>query len=225
MRKRVWWIIAGVVAMIVLVVGVGPWAYAKFLHGDQPDALHLSDDPAAAATGPLDGTWSVSPGSHAGYEVWETLSGQRTFVRGQTDQVTGTAAVENSVLTTGNVTVDVKSIATDDTRRDNMFRTLVMNTAAQPTATFEISQPVDLSELPADGTAVTVPVHGTLTLRDQTRDVTTNFQIRRSGQNIETAGAIDTIWTDYQINKPTLFPNIVVEDAGQVQFAIVLSRS
>ncbi|MFZ2177628.1 MAG: YceI family protein [Rhodococcus sp. (in: high G+C Gram-positive bacteria)] len=224
MRKRVWWIVTGVVVVLALV-GVGPWVYAKFLHGDQPDALHLSGNPApVAADGPLDGAWTVSPGSRAGYEVWETLSGQRNFVRGQTDRVTGGVTVQDSVLTAGKVEVDVASIATDDGRRDTMFRTLVMNTASQPTATFEISQPVDLSALPGDGSTVTVPVNGKLTLRDQTRDVTTNFQVRRSGENIETAGAIDTVWTDYHINKPTLFPNIVVEDTGQVQFSIVLTK-
>ncbi|MFC9840498.1 YceI family protein [Rhodococcus sp. NPDC127530] len=224
MRKRVWWIVAGVIVVIALVIGVGPWAYAKFLHGDQPDALHLPGNPApAAADGVLDGAWTVSPGSRAGYEVWETLSGQRTFVRGQTDRVTGAATVQDSMLTTGNIEVDVASIATDDGRRDTMFDTLVMNTASHPTATFAISQPVDLTALPGDGTTITVPVDGKLTLRGQARDVTTNFQVRRSGETIETAGAIDTVWTDYHINKPTLFPNIVVEDAGQVQFSIVLS--
>ena len=224
MRKRVSWIIGAVLAVAVIAIGVGPWAYAKFFHGDQPDALGLSGE-STGASGSLDGNWTVAPESAAGYEVWETLNGQRVFVRGQTHDVTGAATVEDSTLTTGTVEVDVASIATDSERRDAMFDMMIMNTGSFPTATFEVTEPVDLSAVPEDGSTVSVPVSGKLTLRGQTRDVTTNFDIQRSGENIETAGAVDVAWTDYQVSKPTTFPNIVVEDAGQIQFSIVLSKS
>ncbi|MFD1813282.1 YceI family protein [Rhodococcus gannanensis] len=224
MRKRVLWIIGAVLAVAVIAVGVGPWAYAKFFHGDQPDALGLSGA-ATGGSGSLDGNWTVAPESAAGYEVWETLNGQRVFVRGQTQDVTGTATVEDSTLSAGVVEVDVASIATDSERRDAMFDMMIMNTGSFPTATFEVTEPVDLSVVPEDGSTVSVPVSGKLTLHGQTRDVTTNFDIRRSGENIETAGAVDVAWTDYGVQKPTTFPNIVVEDAGQVQFSIVLGKS
>ncbi|QNG18164.1 YceI family protein [Rhodococcus triatomae] len=223
MRKRLLWIVGGLVVVAALVIGVGPWVYATFLHGDQPEALGLSDE-ASAASGPLDGSWVAGPGSQAGYEVWETLNGQRVFVRGQTEDVTGGAVIENSTLISGSVAVTVASIATDDSRRDSMFDTMIMATAQYPEATFTLTESVDLSSLPSDGTSATVPVTGELTIRGQTRPVTADFDIRQSGDRLETAGAIDVVWTDYEVPKPTMFPNIVVEDAGQVQFAIVLDR-
>ncbi|MGW0045582.1 YceI family protein [Rhodococcus sp. NPDC003348] len=224
MRKRLWWILGSVVVVAALAIGVGPWAYAKFLHGDQPDALGLSGT-SEGGSGSLDGEWTVQPTSAAGYEVWETLNGQRVFVRGQTSTVNGTATVQDSKLTTGTVEVDVASIATDNGRRDSYFDMFVMNTGSFPKATFEVTEPVDLAAVPEDGRAVSVPVTGKLTLRGQSREVTTDFDIRRSGETLETAGALDVAWSDYQVQKPTTFPNIVVEDAGQVQFSIVLSRS
>ncbi|MGW4481465.1 YceI family protein [Rhodococcus triatomae] len=224
MRKRVLWIVGAVLAVAVIAVGVGPWAYAKFFHGDQPDALGLTGE-ASGASGSLAGNWTVVPESAAGYEVWETLNGQRVFVRGQTQDVTGTATVEDSTLTAGTVEVDVASIATDSERRDAMFDMMIMNTGSFPTATFELTEPIDLSTVPEDGSTISVPVAGKLTLRGQTRDVTSTFDIRRSGERLETAGAIGVAWTDYQVQKPTTFPNIVVEDAGQVQFSIVLGKS
>lgn len=223
MRKRLWWIIGSVLVVAAVAIGVGPWAYAKFLHGDQPDALGLSGS-SDGGSGPLDGEWAVAPGSAAGYEVWETLNGERVFVRGQTATVNGTATVADSVLTTGTIEVDVASIATDNGRRDSYFDMFVMNTGSYPKATFVVTEPVDLATVPDDGSVVSVPVTGELTLRDQTREVSADFDIRRSGENLETAGALDVAWSDFQVQKPTTFPNIVVEDAGQIQFSIVLSR-
>lgn len=225
MNKRWWWLIGSAVAVIAVVFLAGPWVYANFIHGDQPEALGLSEnaDPADASV-EIDGAWTVGAGSKAGYEVWETLQGQRVFVRGQTEKVSGNATIEGGKLTEGSVEVLVASIATDDARRDFQFSSTVMNSGKFPKATFTITEPVDLSTLPADGTTVTVPITGELTLRGETRPVTTDFEIRRSGSTIEAAGAIDVTWTDYNISKPTMFANIIVEDAGQIQFSIVLSK-
>lgn len=223
MRKRLLWILGGLVLVAALVIGVGPWVYAKFLHGDQPDALGLSSE-SNAASGPLDGNWTAGEGSQAGYEVWETLNGARVFVRGQTNDVTGSAIIEGSALTSGTVEVKVESITTDDSRRDTMFDMRIMSTVVHPNATFTITEPVDLSALPSDGSSLTVPVTGELTLRGKTQPVTADFEIRQSGERLETAGAIDVTWSDYEVPMPTWFPNIVVEDAGQVQFSIALDR-
>ncbi|RZL23614.1 MAG: YceI family protein [Rhodococcus sp. (in: high G+C Gram-positive bacteria)] len=225
MNKRWWWVIGSAVAVVLAVILAGPWMYANFIHGDQPDALGLSDDAAPAdASAEIDGTWTVGPGSKAGYEVWETLQGQRVFVRGQTEKVSGTATVESEKLTEGTVEVAVATIATDDGRRDFQFSNSVMNASKFPKATFTITEPVDLSTVPADGTITTIPITGELTLKGETRPVTTDFDIRRSAAGIEAAGAIDVTWTDYKIDKPTMFANIIVEDAGQIQFSIILSK-
>ncbi|MGC0364585.1 polyisoprenoid-binding protein YceI [Rhodococcus sp. 27YEA15] len=225
MKKRWWWVIGSVVAVAVVVVLVGPWFYAKFLHGDQPEALGLSDSAAPAdASVEIDGAWTVGTGSKAGYEVWETLQGQRVFVRGQTEKVSGNATIESGKLTAGTVDVSVAAIATDDGRRDFQFSNTVMESAKFPNATFTVTDPVDLSALSADGAILTVPISGELTLKSETRPVTADFKIRRAGEGIEAAGAIDVTWSDYQIEKPTMFANIIVEDAGQIQFSVVLSK-
>ncbi len=175
MNKRWWWVIGSAVAVVLAVVLAGPWVYANFIHGDQPDALGLSDDAAPAdASAEIDGTWTVGAGSKAGYEVWETLQGQRVFVRGQTEKVSGTATVESEKLSEGTVEVAVATIATDDGRRDFQFSNSVMNAGKFPKATFTITEPVDLAAVPADGTITTIPITGELTLKGETRPVTTD---------------------------------------------------
>jgi len=225
MSKK-WWIVLGsVIAVIVLAIGVGPWLYVKLFHGDQPEALGLSGVAEAADESvPLDGEWVIgmNSGSKAGYEVWESLNGQRVFVRGQGESVGGAVQIEGGKLTSGTAEVTVSGIKTDNSTRDGAFNMWIMETSEFPYATFEITEPVGVSTLPTDGSSIAVPVVGNLTFKGVTRPATAQTEVRRSGSALEAAGKIDVTWSDYGVSAPSL-PNIVVEPQGQVQFALNLT--
>ena len=91
-------LLAGAVALVVvLAVGV-PWVYIHLVEGSAPAPLGLSSVPASATaaaatatatstTGTVTGsrragTWTVSSGSQAGYRVHEVLAGQSTTAVG-----------------------------------------------------------------------------------------------------------------------------------------------
>eukprot|EP01133_Synstelium_polycarpum_P025775 gene25775-30953_t len=123
--KKIWWI-GGAVVVVVLALLVGPWAYGKFIAEDDAPAAVVSTESAEAASGSIDGQWTVVAGqgdnqTAAGYTVHEILNGSSVTVVGTTGEVSGNAVVEGEKLTSGEVTVQVASIKTDSDRRDGQF--------------------------------------------------------------------------------------------------------
>ena len=218
--RRRWWIAGAFVALLALGLGVGPLVYAA-LEEDAAAAPTVQAQPSdVELTADTDGTWTVGPGSSAGYRVDEVLNGADVTVAGTTDQVTGQVVVEGGDLAGAEVTVDVASIRTDRSQRDGYFRGTVMEVDTWPTATFTVEGPVDLPEL--SGTPVTVPVSGELTLRDATRPVQTDLAVVRTAEGVEVSGAVPVVFADYGISPPDL-GFVRVEDRGQVEFLLKLT--
>jgi polyisoprenoid-binding protein YceI len=218
-RRRLWWIVGGIVAVLALGLGIGPLLYAATQEDAaaaptvqaQPSDVELVDD--------TDGTWTVTTGSSAGYRVDEVLNGADVTVAGTTGQVGGSVVIADGDLSSGEVTVDVASISTDSGQRDSYFRSNVMDVGTHPTATFTIRGPVDLPEL--SGTPVTVPVTGDLTLRGQTRQVQADLAVVRTAEGVDVSGAVPVVFSDFGISAPNL-GFVRVEDRGQVEFLLKL---
>ncbi|WP_072691204.1 YceI family protein [Rhodococcus marinonascens] len=227
MKKR-WWVVGGVI-VVILAVLVGPWVYGTFIVEDDDPAASVSSDGAQAATGTVDGQWTVTPGgganqTAAGYTVDENLNGAANRVVGTTSDVAGTATVEEEKLTAAEVTVQVATIATDVSIRDGMFRDSIVDTDAFPAATFALSSPVDLSSLPKDGTAGTVTAQGMLTLKGESRPVSVDMDVLHSGDNLIASGSIPVTWTDFDVQPPSL-GFVTVQGNGTVDFLVCLSHS
>ncbi len=225
-----WWLIGGAVVVVLLAaVLAGPWIYGEFIAEDDAPAASVSTQGARPASGSVDGQWIVSAGeganeTAAGYTVSEILNGARVTVVGTTDRVTGAVSISDQKMTAAEVVVQVADIATDNSGRDGQFRGNVMNAAAYPTATFTLAAPVDLASLPADGTAATVPVTGTLTLRGQARPVTVDVKVLHSGDTLVASGNIPVTWSDYGITPPSL-GFVTVDDHGTVDFLVSLAHA
>ncbi|MGY1786781.1 YceI family protein [Geodermatophilus sp. SYSU D00698] len=219
-RRRAWWIVGGPVAVLALGLGVGPLVYAA-LEEDAAAAPTVQAQPSdVELAADTDGTWTVAPGSSAGYRVDEVLNGADVTVAGTTDRVTGSVVVQGGDIASAEVTVDVASISTDSGRRDDYFRGNVMDVGTHPTATFAVRGPVDLPEL--GGTPVTVPVTGDLTLRGTTRQVQTDLAVVRTADGVEASGAVPVVFADFGISAPDL-GFVRVEDRGQVELLLKLT--
>lgn len=221
MRGRIWWFLGGGVALLVLALVAGPLIYAA-LDEDAPPAQTVEAQPEGAElSAETDGTWTVGPGSTAGYRVDEVLNGVDNTVAGTTGEVTGTVVVEGGSLTSAEMTVDIASIATDNGRRDGYFRDNVMDVGQFPTATFAVTEPVQLPEL--TGTPVTVPVTGELTVKGTTREVQAELSAVRTPDGVDVSGSIPVTFADHGIEPPNL-GFVRVEDAGAVEFLLHLVR-
>lgn len=228
MTKK-WWIV-GVVVVVLVALGLyfGPKIYASLQEDDAPAATVSTSGAQAATVVDINGRWIVTPGDEtnttaAGYTVDELLNGSDVTVVGSTTEVAGNVTIADDSLTDGQIVVLTNSISTDSDRRDSQFRGNIFDTATYPTATFSIDSPIDLSDLPKDGTTETVTAEGALTLKDQTRPVSVEMEVLLSGDTIIASGAIPTTWTDYEIEPPSL-GFVTVDPSGTIDFLINLNR-
>ena len=219
-RTKVWaGVGAGVVVLGVVAVVVGPGLYADWANSNAEAAPTLE---ASATGGPVaaaDGTWTVADGSFAGYRVEEVLRGEDVTVTGRTEDVTGSATVEDGSLTAAEIEVDMASIATDQPPRDSYFRDQAVQVRNFPTATFTLTEPADLG----DG-ATDVQLTGDLTIRDVTQQVTVDAQVAASGDTVQVVGSVPVTFADFGIEAPSL-GFVTVEDTGAVEFDLRLTAS
>jgi len=229
-RIRGWqrWLIVGVVVVAVLAVA-GPYVYIHFIEGKAPKRLSLSSDKSTGTTvdpsagdpsAPLDGTWKVTTGSQAGYRVNEILFGQHNEAVGRTTAVTGDATISGTKVNAANVTVDLTKVSSDKAKRDDQFQHRIMDTSTFPTATFKLTQPVDL---PSTTGKVSTKATGDLTTHGVTKPAVADLQAERSGNTIRVSGSIPVTFADYSIPNPSFGP-ISTEDHGLIEFLVVLAH-
>jgi len=236
--RRLTWIIALPVVALLLVTA-GTWTYIHVLSSDAPARLTLGgavadNVPATTATtaagastaapASFDGTWVATTGSQAGYRVKEVLFGQSTEAVGRTGNVDGALTLSGTAVQTVDISIDLASVTSDKSQRDNQFRNRIMRVTQYPTATFKLTQPIALGPLPADGATVSVPATGELTLHGTEKTITTTISAKRSGGTIEVNGTIPVVFADYGIPDPSFGP-AQTEDHGEVEFLIAFTKS
>ena len=183
--------------------------------------------PAASSTttgaSAVAGRWTlVGDASTVGYRVKEVLGGVDVEGAGRTNRVTGSLTIAATAATTGEFTVDVASISSDDDRRDRQFRGRIMDVAKFPTASFRLTEPIEFGS-PAEGTAVKVDATGELTLHGVTRSVTFPIEAKLAGGRIGVLGNIPVVFADYQIPNPSnAFAK--TEDRGLLEFVLVFAK-
>jgi len=215
-------IVIGAVVLVALVVG-GPFVYIHFIEGKAAAKLSLSASGPGAASVPLDGTWSVSSGSQAGYRVDEVLFGQNNTAVGRTTDVTGSIVIAGTTVASGSFTVDLTTVHSDQRLRDNQFRTRIMDVAKYPDATFRLTRPIDFGTPPANGVAKTVMAEGDLTLRGVTRPVTVTMSARPAAATIQVLGSLPVAFPSWSIPNPSV-AGIKTKDDGVIEFLLDLTK-
>jgi polyisoprenoid-binding protein YceI len=235
-RGRIW--IGAAVGLAVVVGALGTVAWSYF-GGSAPAGVSLSASSPAASndttTGSFDGTWMVDTSSgsfsdfsstFAGYRVEEQLGtiGANTAV-GRTPDVSGSLDISGTTITEASITVDMTTLQSDDDRRDNSIRTRGLETATYPTATLELTEPIDIGHVPATGEVIEVDAVGNLTLHGVTNQVTIPMQATWTGSRLEVVGRFDVALADYAIDPPTGFLVLSIADTGTVELHLLFEPS
>jgi polyisoprenoid-binding protein YceI len=167
--------------------------------------------------------WNVTQDSELGYRVGENLFGVDTEGVGRTNQITGSLTIEGTQVTDAEFTVDMATVESDDSRRDNQFRGRIMSTDEFPTATFVLTSPIELGAIPAEGEQITATATGDLTLRGVTNPVTFEVTAQLEGERIGVLGSIPIVFADYGIPNPSN-AGITTDDNGLLEFVLVFER-
>jgi polyisoprenoid-binding protein YceI len=185
-----------------------------------------SSSTAAAAEGAsaLDGSWAIGEGSQVGYRVTEVLFGQDTKGVGRTSDITGSIEIAGTQVSAGTFTVDMTTVESDESRRDNQFRGRLLSTDQFPTSTFTLTAPIELGTVPAEGEQIAATATGDLTLRDVTKPVTFDVQAVLEGGQVRIVGSTDIVFADYGIPQPDV-GGVTTQNHGLLEFSLVLTKS
>jgi polyisoprenoid-binding protein YceI len=228
------------VAVAFLLIGVGGWYL--FFRDDAPPEVDIDrategiDDTTGSSLDgdDLSGTWVVdaSIGSFddftsafAGYRVNEELGGiGANTATGRTPDVTGVLTVEGTTVQDGEIEVDMTTLQSDDDRRDGAISRNGLETATFPTATFVLTDPVDIGALPDEGATSTVTASGDLTLHGVTQPVQIPLEIAVEGEVVVVTGSLEILMADYQITPPRIGPVVSIEDKGVIELQLFFTR-
>ena len=218
----------GIIAAIVVVVLVGVGAFL-FLRDDSPDEVSLEaateslsgsstteggGDTSAAPDGGVSGTWTVdtetgdfdfesASGTFAGIRIQEELAsiGSTTAV-GRTGDVDGTVEIDGTTVSSADIEVDMTTITTNESRRDNKVQE-ALETGEFPTATFSLTEPIDLGAQAAEGEPVSVTATGELTIHGVTQQVEIPLEARLVDGTIVIVGSVEIAFSDYDVEVPS----------------------
>lgn len=203
-KRRTWWILGGVVAVLALVALLGPFVY-KWL-SDEPASLVsqriVNDGVITAAE--LEGTWRIGEGSIVGYRVEEKIALADVTAVGRTSDVTGEFTVVNGVLETAEFTVDMSTVVSDRSQRDGQFRTRIMDVATYPTSTFRLTAPVTVPTSTTVATMEPFAATGDLTLRGTTKPVTFDIYAVIADGRLRLTGSTEIVFSEWGIPNPSV---------------------
>ena len=245
-RSRHWvpWIVS-----LGLVVALGAGGVIWFFAGDPPAEVDMTEtvsevtdstvagmSVAVETSDGIEGTWAVNTtvgdftvtnettATFAGFRVEEVLEsiGSTTAV-GRTPDVRGSIEIEGSTLTSAEIVVDLTSIVSDQTRREDAIQNS-LGTTSNPEAIFVLTEPVEIGEEAAAGEAVDMVATGDLTINGVTNTVQIPLQAQMVEGIILITGSTEIQFAEYSVTAPSAPVVVSVEDHGILEFQIWLSR-
>ena len=195
-----------------------------------------SDSPSGAddAFSAVAGTWTVdtaigdfdyeqATGSFAGFRVDEELTIGEVTAVGRTGEVSGFIRLGAGVLEAAEITVDMSTITTDRSLRDNRTRQ-ALGTDQFPNAVFVLTEPVALPADAADGVAFSLEAAGDLTVKGVTNPAVFALEAQLVDDVIAVVGSTAVRFDDYGVQAPSAPIVVSVEDHGVIEFQLLFTR-
>ena len=188
----------------------------------------------SGVAGSLDGTWNLDTSigsfsdfsdSFVGYRVNETLAqvGSATAV-GRTPKVSGSLTFGVNTISAATITADLTALQSDKPQRDDQLRRQGLETDQFPTATFQLTAPVQLPSTPADGQTFNVTATGKLTLHGVTNRVSIPLQAKLSGNTVTVVGSLKIQFADYNISPPQSMMVLSVDSSGVMELQLHFTK-
>lgn len=178
----------------------------------------------------------VAEQSSANYSVQEEFFGGAAEMIGKEAGTVTTVGSTNGVsgqivldfsgeapsLVSGQATVDISSLTSDDSRRDDRIRSRWLESASFPTATFTFTS---MEGFPAgayqEGQPVSFQLLGDLTIRDQTRPVTFAVTATLQGNTLSGTATAQILMSDFGVEPPNLLNILIVADETLITLSFV----
>lgn len=189
---------------------------------------------SAAAASALDGTWTIDhtigsfdydagdfTGSWVGYRAVEELVGiGGTEAVGRTPDIDGSITLAGTQIIAADLTADLTTLRSDQSMRDGQLGRQGVETDQFPTATFVLTQPIELGAIPAEGTPITADAVGDLTLHGVTKNVTIPLNAVWQGDIIGVSGSLTFPWGDFGMTQPSSMRVVSLADEVTMELQV-----
>lgn len=176
----------------------------------------------------IDGEWTVQTNADAtfvGYRINEVLNTIGEFeVVGRTRDVAGTLVAEGTTITQVSVVAQMDTLTTDNSSRDRAMRNQALETSQFPEATFTLTTPIELGDIPAEAETIQATATGDLTIHGVTQSVDFPLEAQLVGDSIVVVGQLPMLLADYDISAPSAPIVASVEDNALLELSLVLTK-
>jgi polyisoprenoid-binding protein YceI len=143
--------------------------------------------------------------SSAKYVVEETLRGLTATAVGTTTTVTGEIYLTKDGLykdLASKFRVDLRTLKTDESMRDNYVRQNVLNTSRFPFADFAIENVTGFPASYTEGAEISLTLTGTMTVHGTAKPITFTVKARQAGNTLTATADTQFKMTDFGIDPP-----------------------
>ncbi len=201
---------------------------AQQAQSTQQESAQTQSTAGRPMLGELAGTWTLSEQgtSFVGYRIGEELAniGTATAV-GRTSDIVATLVFDSVMITSVIIEADLRTLTSDQSFRDGALRTRGIETDTYPVATFALVQPIPIAALPVGEETLSVTVNGTLDLHGVTNPVSIALQGQLVDGLVVVVGSTEIALADYNIEPPTGFRVLSIDEIGIMEFQLVLERA
>jgi polyisoprenoid-binding protein YceI len=178
----------------------------------------------------LSGEWTIAAGSLAGYRVREKLAflPAQSQAVGRTSSITGAATLagadRNLKVTRAAFVIDVSTLKSDRSMRDEKIHTIGLESDRYPKASFALTKPIALPPGAVSGSAVSVSASGALMIHGTTKTETIPLAMRVTSSKIEAVGSITFPWSEFNMSAPSVGGFVNVTNSATMEFDLKLKR-
>jgi polyisoprenoid-binding protein YceI len=186
--------------------------------------------PGTATAGSMTGSWRIASGSLAGYRVLEKLAflPAQSDAVGRTSQITGTAAFDQKgdqlTISEATFSVNVLSLKSDRSMRDEKIRQIGLESERYPTASFVLASPLQLSRKAIEGKVAHLSATGTFSIHGVTKRETLPLELSLAGSTFEAAGSLTFPWSEFGMTAPSLGGFVNVTEKATLEFDLRLTQ-
>src|SRR5215213_481528 len=190
-----------------------------------PTAAAADSPTAAAAPSGATGsarTFTIVPEqTEASYQVQEKFLNRDlpNMALGKTNAVTGELQVSLDGKPSGKVTkitVDLRTLTSDQSRRDSRIRTQWLESEKYPFAEFTSTDAQGIPENYTEGQEVSFKLTGDMKIRDVTKPVTFDVKGKLEGDTITGSATSKILMKDFGFDPPDIAGMLTVEDGVTV---------
>ena len=243
MNKRILMFGGGAIALVALAIVA--LVVIQLLRSDDPnlatEAPQITTTPGSstAAAGGANGSTGGNDGaalpagtrkfaivpaeSSAKYVVEETLRGLVTNAVGTTSAISGEIYLTAGGLASGQTSsfkVDLSTLKSDESQRDNFIKQNTLQTSRYQYAEFTVKSLTGFPANYVENTQVELTLTGTMKIRDIEKEISWKVLARQAGNTLTATADTDILFRDFGMNPPSV-PVAQAKDSIHIQVVLV----